>query len=415
MQKTLFQNRLIPLAGSLVIFAAALAFGVSGIGVIALSAILLLWAGFSFVGGSGHVSPRKGETTADASGKLEGEVAALCRDVELDIKELVQEVREELDRVRVLVQEAVHTLQQSFSGLDTYSRAQQDAVTKLINNLHPDNGGEQPENGLSFERFARETDVVLRHFVDHVVSVSDDCVQLVEQIDGLVEQMNKADNLLGDVKGIADQTNLLALNAAIEAARAGEAGRGFAVVADEVRTLSQRSERFNEEIRSVLGESRSDIEHAKGIVTRISSKDTDFAMESKSRVDEEMEEIKMFNEDIGLRLAEISTINENIHNGVVDAVRCLQFEDIVSQLSTSTNNKLQYLANLVSTVDEGLAGLIGSAEEQRGLECFVQRLNELRARINQEKIAFRAENHDVVDQKSMREGDVELFDEIAEN
>jgi methyl-accepting chemotaxis protein len=75
---------------------------------------------------------------------------------------------------------------------------------------------------------------------------------MLEQINEISRGMPQVDDLLNDVQPIADQTNLLALNAAIEAARARGAGRVFAVVADEARKLSQRSDPFNEGIRRLL-------------------------------------------------------------------------------------------------------------------------------------------------------------------
>lgn len=92
----------------------------------------------------------------------------------------------------------------------------------------------------------------VRQTVDSITSLADDVTHTAAEVEQLAGQVRDISKVLDVIRSIAEQTNLLALNAAIEAARAGEAGRGFAVVADEVRALAHRTQQSTQEIEQMV-------------------------------------------------------------------------------------------------------------------------------------------------------------------
>lgn len=103
---------------------------------------------------------------------------------------------------------------------------------------------------------------VMQHTLKTIEALAQEVENSAQVISRLSEDSTQIGSVLDVIRGIAEQTNLLALNAAIEAARAGEQGRGFAVVADEVRTLASRTQASTLEIQSMIERLQTDASNA---------------------------------------------------------------------------------------------------------------------------------------------------------
>jgi len=228
-------------------------------------------------------------------------------------------------------------------------------------------------------------------------------MKMVHAIDDISSQMDVAFELLKDVSSIANQTNLLALNAAIEAARAGEAGRGFAVVADEVRKLSQHSNRFSDEIKMVVGKAQADISAAKTVVSDMASKDMTDTISAKTRVDEMLQSVEVYNKSIDQEITKISSVSDQISESVAVAVRSLQFEDVVTQVIAYSTEYANRLDILVLRLGQKLSELPSDETALHDL------LEQLQSEVNQLTVEWENPLNKAVSQVSMESGDIEMF------
>ena len=343
----------------------------------------------------------------DEAAPAAAELHAVLHEAGASAGQEIELIRSELQQIQDVFRDAVEQLNQSFNGLYRNTTEQKNIIDELMDSLvNPmqDDPAAGAGEGNSIQRFVAETSRTLRYFIDLVVEISRESVETVHYIDDMSEQMEGIVALVDDVKAIADQTNLLALNAAIEAARAGEAGRGFAVVADEVRKLSQNSAQFNEQIRDQVEVTKQSVDRARKIVGEMAAQDMNVAIQAKGRVDDMMEGLEEMNRRVAESLERLSGVSGSIDRDVAVAVRSLQFEDIARQLVEHVQGRLEQLDNL----DRALLGAMSLLEEKtdtaasEALATLRGALDGMRQRMNREQ--FR-----VAHQQNVEEGDVELF------
>ncbi|MDH5594932.1 MAG: methyl-accepting chemotaxis protein [Gammaproteobacteria bacterium] len=226
----------------------------------------------------------------------------------------VSEQRSETDQVATAMTEMVATVQEVARGAETAASAAKEANQEAV-------------TGRSVVTSSMEAINALASEVRNAANV----------IGQLASESDQISKVLDVIKGIAEQTNLLALNAAIEAARAGEQGRGFAVVADEVRTLAQRTHESTQEIEEMISRLQSSAGKAVEVMEQgskqaaISVEHAGKAVDSLSAITNSVTTIADLNTQIASSAEEQSAVANEINNNVQNITH------LAEQTSTNIN------------------------------------------------------------------------------
>ncbi|NIB41254.1 methyl-accepting chemotaxis protein [Pseudomaricurvus alkylphenolicus] len=304
----------------------------------------------------------------------------------------ISEALDDVGHVKDVVGNASRSLNNSLHGLRDASKNQQDILAGLVQELvqlaHQGPGSEE------LEQYSDVSERVVSSLLQSLHDIHHASVEASNRFNTMLEVIDVIEELLSDIVTINSQTNLLALNAAIEAARAGEAGRGFAVVADEVRNLSRRTEEFSGQIRDKVEDLGDAIQSVKTHMTTVTNFDIDTQAAAQQQIADMWKDVEYLANDAQSRSTRVSSVAENIDQLVGDSIVQLQFEDITAQQLQQLNRRLGTMKNLMQ---QALKLTDGKPEE---MESVVQLIHEL-----EDFKHIRVHR----DQESMKSGAVDLF------
>lgn len=306
-------------------------------------------------------------------------------------QEIGQAMIDEAMRTADIISDASKKLINSFTEMESSVRAQQEMIFSMADQKDGNSEGFAD----SLEEFIEATSATMQMFVDATVRNSQLSMHLVDHIDDIASKVKQINGTLGEMDSIATQTNLLSINAAIEAAQAGDVGRGFAIVADEVRKLSGRSKEFSSFIKEHLKAVTDSVKGAETSITEMASKDMNFALKAKQDVEAMTTSMQALSSNRDAAISKVSELSSQIQMHSHVGVMSLQFQDLTSQLLKHLEKRGMVLLALNPVLNE-LPSHIDNPEQ---ILMNLQRVTE----------DAKLLDHNPVSQQAMDSGSVDLF------
>ena len=312
-------------------------------------------------------------------------------------------IQGDVERTQTLLGDAISELTTSFEGMNGLTNEQRTVAVGVTGSVG------EGESVRQFDEFVATTSQVMGQGVDNIVNNSKLGMELVEMTDGIALHARRVQGILSEIGAIAKQTNLLALNAAIEAARAGEAGRGFAVVADEVRDLSARTTQFSQQINVLMQTMQGSVHQTEEAIQRMASQDMTFALESKTRVEEIVKAMEDQNRIRKIAIERLADGSAKVSAEVNRAVTALQFQDMVSQLLGHIGRRVTALVGVLDQLSS-LGQTLRVDAERKDAGAAIAALREETAKLAASLAKMtHIGNSNPVGQQNFGQGDVELF------
>lgn len=309
--------------------------------------------------GEGDLTRRLNDSGSDELARL----AASFNTFVHKIQQLVQSVQESAQRESEAAEKLTElsaTSRRQSDELSSQTGSVATAITELSSSAAEvaEHARQAADSANTADEEAGRSAVIVRESVNNIEALTNELKKAGEQARLLQDGSEKIGNILGVIVAIAEQTNLLALNAAIEAARAGEAGRGFAVVADEVRTLATRTQHSTDEISGIVDSIQGAIKDVSQIITDVEGRSTSTneealkAEQAIGQIQEAVANISTMNVQIASATDEQSRVtkdlNENI-TGISDLSHANQEANVqVAEVSQDLNKNSVDLSQLVS-------------------------------------------------------------------